>query len=110
MSPEINTAEKRPVCEGCGREIDPDCCGCGDSKEHHASAFSAGHPFVPMGCDCLREPELTYDDIVELIVDADDTTTPWAPYQERKIVLALKELQQRRIDERVANNLASVKG
>jgi hypothetical protein len=67
--------------------------------------MSHNHSPVPMGCQCGREPELSYDDIVELIVDANDTTTPWAPYQERKILMALRELQQRRIDERVAHNL-----
>jgi hypothetical protein len=59
--------------------------------------------------DAIRTAEeLSYDDIVELIVDADDTTVPWSASQDRKIVLALRELQQRRIDERVAINMASV--
>jgi len=44
----------RPVCPGCGNEIDPDCCGCGDYKEGH-DAMWLGHSFVPMGCDCMRD-------------------------------------------------------
>ena len=43
----------RQVCDGCGQDIDPDCCGCGDSREGHNSMWS-GHSFVPMGCDCMR--------------------------------------------------------
>lgn len=43
-----------PVCSGCQKQIDPDVCGCGVSKENHNS-WEAGHSFVPMGCDCLRE-------------------------------------------------------
>jgi len=49
------TSERREICPGCHQEIDPDCCGCGDSKEYHASAYNAGHPFIPMGCDCYRD-------------------------------------------------------
>ena len=45
---------ERPRCPDCGNEIDPDCCGCGDSREDHNSMWS-GHSFVPMGCDCMRE-------------------------------------------------------
>jgi len=44
----------RPTCEGCGNQIDPDCCGCGDSMATHASPYSSGHMLVPMGCDCFR--------------------------------------------------------
>jgi len=44
------------TCLGCGQEIDPNCCGCGDTREAHGSAFNVGHSFVPMGCDCNREP------------------------------------------------------
>lgn len=41
----------RPKCEGCGQEIDPNVCGCGeaiDGKTHD------GHNAVPMGCNCYR--------------------------------------------------------
>jgi len=41
-------------CPGCGNEIDPDVCGCGEFREGH-NAWWAGHEFVPMGCDCLRD-------------------------------------------------------
>lgn len=44
----------RPLCWGCGNEIDPDCCGCGDPKENH-NDWMQGHSFVPMGCDCMRD-------------------------------------------------------
>lgn len=47
-----------PRCAGCGREIDPDLCGCGDPREGH-SGINTGHEFVPIGCDCLREEDLT---------------------------------------------------
>lgn len=40
-------------CAGCGNEIDPDCCGCGEMREGH-NPWNAGHAFVPMGCDCMR--------------------------------------------------------
>lgn len=43
-----------PICTGCLQRIDPDVCGCGVSRKHHGNVFDAGHPFVPMGCDCLR--------------------------------------------------------
>lgn len=45
------------TCEGCGKEIDPDCCGCGDGREHHGNPTDAGHSFIPMGCDCFRSKE-----------------------------------------------------
>lgn len=48
----ISHSEGREVCPGCGNEIDPDCCGCGDPREGHS--LYAGHPFIPMGCDCYR--------------------------------------------------------
>lgn len=53
------------------------------------------------------ENQLSYDEIVELVVDSEDLDTPWHPTQLAKITLALKELRQRREDERVANTLAS---
>jgi hypothetical protein len=40
-------------CPGCGNEIDPDCCGCGEMREGH-NAWWLGHGFVAIGCDCLR--------------------------------------------------------
>lgn len=48
---EPSCSSLRPRCEGCGAEIDPDCCGCGDSREGHVSDT---HGFVPMGCNCNR--------------------------------------------------------
>lgn len=43
----------RPVCDGCGREIDPETCGCGSARVGHSYELD-GHPFIPMGCDCYR--------------------------------------------------------
>jgi hypothetical protein len=43
---------KRPTCSGCGNEIDPDTCWCGDLKEGHERVME--HPFIPMGCNCYR--------------------------------------------------------
>lgn len=37
------------LCSGCGKEIDPDWCWCGDKITH--SPWS-GHEPVPMGCIC----------------------------------------------------------
>lgn len=42
------------LCGGCKREIDPDCCGCGDSRKWHGNSMDVGHNFIPMGCDCYR--------------------------------------------------------
>lgn len=42
----------RPLCAGCGQEIDPDCCGCGSPMDSHD--MHEGHAPVPMGCDCFR--------------------------------------------------------
>ncbi len=39
---------QRPVCRGCGNEIDPDTCHCGASREQGHD----GHSFIPMGCTC----------------------------------------------------------
>lgn len=47
MSEEV---EKRPICEGCGCEHDPDYCWCGDAINH--DAMWAGHAPIPMGCRC----------------------------------------------------------
>ena len=44
----------RPICEGCGEEIDPEVCGCGVEANRH-SAWNEGHVFVPMGCECSRD-------------------------------------------------------
>lgn len=40
----------RPVCHGCGNEVDPDSCGCGSRREDHD--MGSGHGFVPLGCSC----------------------------------------------------------
>jgi hypothetical protein len=42
----------RPKCDGCGKEIDPEICGCGDPINCHWSGD--GHPPIPLGCDCYR--------------------------------------------------------
>lgn len=41
-----------PHCEGCGNEIDPEYCWCGDAIKGHS--WSTGHGPVPMGCVCGR--------------------------------------------------------
>ena len=43
-----------PRCAGCGCQIDPDLCGCGEPRTTHNDQ-NAGHSFVPIGCDCLRD-------------------------------------------------------
>jgi len=44
--------EGHEICEGCGREIDPATCGCGDPIKDHEKGFSYNHPPIPMGCIC----------------------------------------------------------
>lgn len=44
---------QRSLCDGCGKEIDPTLCGCGELiADHH---MHCNHSPVPMGCDCFRE-------------------------------------------------------
>lgn len=38
------------TCRGCGREIDPDVCWCGDEIDRHTGY--EGHSPVPLGCEC----------------------------------------------------------
>ena len=40
----------------------------------------------------LPKEKLTDDQLAELVADCDDKVTPWAPYQNLRIELALKEL------------------
>lgn len=42
------------ACPDCMALIDPETCGCGSGPDGH-SAYTDGHPFVPMGCNCLRD-------------------------------------------------------
>ena len=48
----MNSIDKdgRDICGGCGCEIDPRFCWCGDDYEGHK--FTYDHHFVPMGCSC----------------------------------------------------------
>ena len=41
---------EREVCRGCGEEIDPDVCWCGDEMGKHTGY--EGHSPVPLGCEC----------------------------------------------------------
>jgi hypothetical protein len=43
------------TCEGCGCEIDPNFCHCGEAIQSH-NAYWSGHSPVPAGCQCGREP------------------------------------------------------
>jgi len=47
-------AQDTRTCPGCGQEIDPTICYCGNSPKDH-DPFEMGHTFVPLGCDCLRD-------------------------------------------------------
>ena len=38
------------ICPGCGHDIDPEVCHCGDYIKDHS--FACGHNPVPMGCIC----------------------------------------------------------
>ena len=50
--------DPRNICPQCGNEIDLEMCECGDSYADH-SAMEQGHSFVPAGCCCGRDKELT---------------------------------------------------
>lgn len=43
---------EKPKCEGCGKEIDPDTCGCGEVIR--PGVAHDNHYPIPMGCDCYR--------------------------------------------------------
>jgi hypothetical protein len=45
----------RPQCPDCHNEIDPDTCHCGQGINEHGGET---HSFVPMGCQCGREPPI----------------------------------------------------
>lgn len=48
----MNGPEHEPahVCPGCGNEIDPETCWCGEGDH----GYGDGGPFIPMGCECHR--------------------------------------------------------
>lgn len=46
---EINW-HKPVICQGCGWEIDPEVCHCGDEIKRHD--IYGGHSPIPMGCTC----------------------------------------------------------
>lgn len=48
-----NKMVKHETCKGCGNEIDPDVCWCGDLINSHSGY--EGHLAIPIGCDCGRE-------------------------------------------------------
>jgi hypothetical protein len=47
----------RGKCEGCGNEIDPDTCGCGEP----INGYHDNHTPIPMGCDCHRSTRVEAD-------------------------------------------------
>lgn len=49
---ERSALETRVRCDGCGNEIDPDTCHCGQPIDGHG--YAPGHGPIPMGCDCGR--------------------------------------------------------
>jgi hypothetical protein len=80
------------ICDGCGREIDPDVCWCGDYIKDH-DGIGQGHSPLPMGCVChyYKEEQVLMDD-EDLGGDAE-----MSPEDEQKM-----------IDELVAEQLASI--
>ena len=48
----------RTICPGCGKEIDPDWCWCGDRVDQHT--MGSGHSPVPMGCVCGYDADEDY--------------------------------------------------
>lgn len=51
MVPDTLLPMPTEVCTGCGKDIDPNWCACGDPIDHRWS----GHVPYPIGCDCGRE-------------------------------------------------------
>jgi hypothetical protein len=49
--------EWRPLCGGCFQAIEPDTCGCGDSRKAHENGFAFNHPFIALGCGCHKAKE-----------------------------------------------------
>lgn len=47
-----------PFCTGCGKEIDPDTCGCGSAMTSYGHD---NHSPIPMGCSCLRHAHTDED-------------------------------------------------
>lgn len=43
----------REVCKGCGSEVDPEVCYCGEPIVEDRTYCDNHHP-VPMGCNCWR--------------------------------------------------------
>lgn len=54
------------VCSGCGHEVDPDWCHCGDAISDH-NGMSHNHSPVPMGCQCGRESGESQETVAELV-------------------------------------------
>ena len=46
--------ESRPKCDGCGNEIDPDVCWCGETID---GRLHDNHIAIPMGCKCAAHPQ-----------------------------------------------------
>jgi hypothetical protein len=40
----------KSICHGCGWEIDPETCHCGEPRE---GGHCDNHTFVPQGCTCF---------------------------------------------------------
>lgn len=52
----MSKKQARTTCEGCGQEIDPNVCYCGDEIKEGRGHDS--HYSVPMGCVCWRDPPI----------------------------------------------------
>lgn len=48
----VRAEEQRAVCKSCGEDVDLDTCYCGMEEGDHKLET---HPFVPIGCNCLRD-------------------------------------------------------
>lgn len=48
----VEAFDSRSYCTGCKRDIDPDCCHCGDYIKDHRGGDGC-HFAVPMGCVCF---------------------------------------------------------
>ena len=56
-------AEEPERCLGCGEEIDPSVCHCGDYMDQHT--YNHGHSPVPMGCMCWEsDSPAPYGDLI----------------------------------------------
>lgn len=77
----MTDAAEFEVCHGCGNQIDPDVCWCGDEIKEH-NPYRAGHNPVPMGCTCGYQKALADNaapDKPEPLIESERDEPPCVP-------------------------------